>query len=135
MSSLFKKIKSISQWEKDLAIGYCKEAQKLVMPNQIPSAISYLCLVYYYQYDYFNKCDDGLEINERKDTVTKIKEDEDAASAEGFMEVTKGEMRLIYSWTFQVSGMWDSRMPTIGIFSSYEPCEEGYQMNANGWFT
>ena len=64
MSSLFKKIKSINQWEKDLVIGYTKQAQRLMKHNQIPMAISYLCLVYHYEYDYFHECEDDMDINQ-----------------------------------------------------------------------
>ena len=45
MSSTFKKMKSIKQWEKDLVIGYNNTAQNIIHPNQIPIAIAYLCLV------------------------------------------------------------------------------------------
>ena len=137
MSSLFKKIKSISQWEKDLVIGYTKEAQKLVRPNQIPMAISYLCLVYYYQYDYFDKCDDdALEINQQKDTVTVVQEIEGIGTVYGNMYIMETKPPIIYSWTFETSatpvGM--EMVPMVGISDSTEPIHwSDYGENVD-WF-
>ena len=52
-------------------IGYNNRAQKLVKSNQIPMAISYLCLVYHHETDYFNEIwkDADIKINDVKDEI------------------------------------------------------------------
>ena len=100
MSSLFSKIKSINQWEKDLVIGYTKEAQKLVIPHQILLDISYLCLIYHYEYDYFNETTENLDTNKDKNTVTIAKQ-----GGIGFAVgkvIIESKIPMIYSWTFQI---------------------------------
>ena len=70
MSSVLKRIKSVSQWEKDLVIGYHKEAQKLLNSLQIPTAVSHLSLVYYHENEYFKNCPNSMELNQTRDQVT-----------------------------------------------------------------
>ena len=117
MASLFKKIKSINQWEKDLVIGYTNEAQKLVKPNQIPIAISYLCLVYYCQYDYFvfaeNKID-GVHINHKKDTVT-CNDGVGIEYVNGIMSIPDDKIPLIYRWTFKLLAFPTKKIVTMTI--------------------
>ena len=126
MSSLFKKIKSINQWEKDLVIGYTKKAQKLVKPNQIPTAISYLCLVYYYQYDYFvfggNKID-GIHINDKNDTVTVIDDGVGSSYVYGIMSISD-EIPLIYRWTFKLLNKGEEFYNDLAIGISNETDSE-----------
>ena len=114
MSSLFKKIKSINQWEKDLVIGYTKEAQKLVLPNQIPIPISYLCLVYHYESEYFDESTQKVDINKERDIATII-EDGGYGFAVGKV-IIESKIPMIYFWTFQVFyGDNSDKITRIGI--------------------
>ena len=105
MSSLSKRIKSISQWEKDLVNGYTKEAQKLVVPNQIPVAISYLCLVYYYQYDYFVDSTQGstrtkTSVQATKKKIAKLYGHQTMYS---FINKELNQIPMILRWTFRIN--------------------------------
>ena len=136
MSSLFTKIKSINQWEKDLVIGYTKEAQKLVKPNQIPIAISYLCLVHYYEYDYFvfaaNKINE-IHINHKKDTVTVIDDDVGSRYVYGIMSISD-EIPVIYGWTFKLlnKGKEIDNYFAIGISNEADPEHDYYRIFSEG---
>ena len=102
MSSLLKKLKSISQWEKDLVTGYNKKAQKLISSNQIPIAISHLCLVYFHEYDYFDKCGNNriTMINDKRNQMSVIKDGGDFVY--GKTDILYEKVGMIYSWTFSV---------------------------------
>ena len=73
MSSLFKRIKPINQIDRDIVIGYTKGVQTLIKSQQIPMAICYLCLLYFYDFDYFEKAGKGMKINENGDIIEIIK--------------------------------------------------------------
>ena len=69
MASFLKKIQSINQMDKDIVLGYTRRAEKLVHSNQIPEQISFLCLLYFHEFDCFIKCGYTLEINGERDTI------------------------------------------------------------------
>ena len=105
MSSLplAKKIKPISQSEKDLVIGYTKESSKLSLSYPFPIALSYLCLIYYFEYDYFHECDRGLRINDKKDTVKVIGRKDQWISKRAFGKIViQTKIPMIYSWKFKL---------------------------------
>ena len=115
----------MSQWEKDLVFGYNKNAQTLVTPNRIPMDVSYLCLVYYHEHDYFDKCDNRLEINEARDTVAVKNVSGDATFGKGQACggcIINGKIPMIYSWTFETFGKdINHYLKYIGISSGTEP--------------
>ena len=110
MPSFLEKIKSISQWEKDLAIGYTREAQKLVRPNTIPMPISYLCLLYVYESEYFHSNSKEIRVNDQKDSVKAIIP---YGTAYGVTNIPGAftNASLVYSWTFQILDVTDFRHP------------------------
>ena len=105
MFANFKKVESINQWEKDLVIGYNNAAQKLIHPNVIPIAISYLCLVYHHEYDYFNEIwkDADIKINEKKDEFEYCSSDSISTpgTVYGLMDIDKSG--YLYSWKFKIA--------------------------------
>ena len=111
MSSVLKQ----PQWEKDLVIGYHKEAQELVYPSQIPSEIANLCFNYYHEQDYFYKCEepDSMEISEESNTVTVIKNGGSYACGE--IHIGHDSLPMIYVWTFQICNRGDSWLTSFGI--------------------
>ena len=113
MSSLFKRIKSINQWEKDLVIGYNNDAQQLVHPKQIPLAISYLCLVYHHEYDLFHEIGPAvglpsdIKINDKGDEFMYPTSDymTGCSTVFGLMDIYKEKQKpgYIYSWKFLIT--------------------------------
>ena len=104
-TSFTKKFNSIfiPQWKKDLTIGYTKDAQHLIKYTQIPMAISYLCLIYYHETDYFDintsiLGKDTIHINDKKNKVTSKKPG--SYIVHGIMDITSYPGSFIYSWTF-----------------------------------
>ena len=92
----------MTQWEKDLVIGYNKRAQKLLRSGQIPMAVSHLCLVYFHEYDYFDECgnDKITMINDKRNQMSVIKDGGDFVY--GKMDVMYDISPMIYSWTFSI---------------------------------
>ena len=137
MSSLVKKIKSINQWEKDLVIGYTKDAQKLVKPNEIPIAISYLCLIHYYEYDIF-VCPEyklkEMHINHKRDTIIVNNNHICSANVHGIMSISDDGIPAIYRWTFKLFNKGDEtkNCTSIGICNETEPYKEYYRLFSDG---
>ena len=98
MSSFVKKIKSIPQWEKDLIFGHSRQSEKLIKLTPIPMAVSYLCLMYFYEYDYFHECEKEISINDTKNI----------AKVTGYRSrwvygkvIIQTRIPMIYSWTLE----------------------------------
>ena len=129
-TSLFKKIKFISQWEKDLVIGYSKEAQQLVKPNKIPIAISYLCLLFYYESDNFT-----TSTEDSTTTATTLKATDKVAKVFGnqilysYLNTQFDKLPLLFEWTFKVKSKDDNddndnlKGCVIGITTAGEPSD------------
>ena len=81
-------------------IGYIRNAQKLIQSYPIPMDISYLCLLYFYEYDYFFKCGDSMDINETGDTVNVIFDGE--ATCYGKIDISNRNESIIYEWKFKI---------------------------------
>ena len=112
MSSLFKKIKTISQCEKDLVVGYNKKAEKLLNLMQIPMAVSYLCLIYHYDYDHFDHLANNTEKNEKAVSPNNMR------TIFGVMHILDAGVQWRYSWTFKISTVDTSiAFISIGIMS------------------
>ena len=113
---MLKRIKSMSQWEKDLVNGYAKNVQKLSAHN-IPAAISYLCMIYYHENDHFEQHPkfDTVNVNDAKDTMTT--EGGKWAEVYGKFIITNADTKIpmIYSWTFEIAGVSKSYETSIGI--------------------
>ena len=59
---------------KSLVNGYIRDQQnKLLLGQNIPSVIMYICILYYYDGEYFTQSNEDLSISKDKRTVTKIK--------------------------------------------------------------
>ena len=102
MPSFLEKIKSISQWEKNLATGYTREAQKLIRPNTIPAPISYLCLLYVYESEHFHTYGNEIKVNDQKNSVKVIALHYGRAYGVTNVLGAFKKVSLIYSWTFQI---------------------------------
>lgn len=110
MSVLLKQIKSINQIDKDIVIGYIKNEQKLltlsISPNKIPMGISYLCILFYYEDDCFNKdqCAKEMEIDETNSIVAIKQSGGGFKKALGAMDIfdRNDGISRIYSWTFKI---------------------------------
>ena len=131
MSSLFNKIKSVKQWEKDLVLGYHNEAQQLVAPKQIPLAISYLCLIYHHEYDYFDKVweEFDMKINEKRDEFEYYSTASPNATVYGQMDI---KISYIYSWKFLITAVDDDYASgeylSIGITDSTEHVSDDFSI-------
>ena len=134
MSAVFQKIKSINQWERDLVTGYTKEAQRLLVSMQIPMAISYVCLTYFHEYDYFIKCGKRAKINKDKDCVT-IKTLSGGTTYGNI--IIDDSIKMIYSWKFKISGKIARDAfyyIAIGIDSSNRSYYDGFfPLYGNAW--
>ena len=90
-------------WEKDLVVGYHKEAQALY-PNQIPSEVANLCLDYYHELDYFYKCHvpENMEISDKQMTVRVLQGT--GSYVGGKINTGDNASSMMYLWTFQITG-------------------------------
>ena len=131
MSSLLKQIKSINQIERDIVIGYIKYEQKsltiAVAPHEIPVEICYLCILYYYEYDCFNKdkCAEQMTIDDTNTIVTIQKSGGGFKKAFGAIDIFNKDnsmYSMIYSWTFKIlNHKTDTpQVIYIGIDSDYK---------------
>ena len=74
MASL-SKLKAIDQTSKDAVFGYIKQFEKSLILNNIPMAVYYLCLAYYYFAEYFDKFrEDCFKLSDDKWTIKCIKQ-------------------------------------------------------------
>ena len=142
MSSALKR----PQWERDLVIGYHKEAQELLYPTQIPSEIANICIDYYREHDYFFECKvpDRMEISDEQDTVTVIKIG--GSYVCGKIDTGGDGLPMIYAWTFQICNRGatdDSWLTSIGItnaendldglaYDSYRFASDGEILQSDG---
>ena len=123
MSAMFKKIKAINQIDKDVVIGYTKNAQNILKPQQIPMAITYLCLLYFHQTDYFYKAGKMMKINDKGDILEVIQQctTDNRSTCYGNLDIGFHSHfnKLILSWTFKiVQCPWLRKVLCIGIDSS-----------------
>ena len=142
MSSLFK---NPSQWEKDLVVGYHKEAQILVQPIQIPSEITKLCLDYYHEHDYFYQCKDPhrMQISDGQDTVTVIQNAGSYVCGAMYIGGDGQFLPMIYLWTFQIynrGAIDESWLTSIGITNAenedenevFDGMDDSYRFASDG---
>ena len=131
MSSMFKRSKSIKQWEKDLVVGYHNDAQTLVSPKQIPLAISYLCLIYHHEYDYFDKVweEFDMKINDKRDEFEYYSKTSQNATVYGSMDI---KISYIYSWKFLIATVnadaYSGEYISIGITSSTQHVDDDFSI-------
>ena len=115
MALNLKRLESINQRDKDTVIGYSRQySSREAITKHIPKSISYLCLLFYNEYDCFIKCGNGLVINENGDTVTCINQEyikkpyiRNSIMALGSISIDtsgndKKALSTIYSWTFKL---------------------------------
>ena len=85
--------------DKDLVIGYTKNAERMIKTQQISMAISYLCLLYFYEYDYFIEAGKGMQINKRGDTI-KIQSPNDesitACTCYSALDIPKNNKSILF---------------------------------------
>ena len=75
MSSSLKQLKLIKQDTKFIVVGYVRQNEnKLSLFCNVPSMIPYLCLLYYFHGEYFEKVGDDINISKDKRTITKVVE-------------------------------------------------------------
>ena len=100
MSKVLKKIHAINQLDKDVVIGYAKNVQKLLKTQQIPMAITYLCLLYFYETDYFYKAGMMMNINDKGDILEALQQ----STCYGKLDIGYHLHfnKLILSWTFKI---------------------------------
>ena len=65
-----KRMKRINTKTKFAVFGFLRESEQKLSLLIIPTMIYYLCLAYYYQGEYFERCTNGMEISTDKLTVT-----------------------------------------------------------------
>lgn len=100
--SLMKRLANINQTDKDVTFGYMRRAQKSYKCLNIPIALSHICLLYFYQFDYFAECGLNMKINEGKDIVTNT--GGDGSTGYGALHIANDpySSAFIYQWQFAV---------------------------------
>ena len=109
--SLLKKVQALNQMDADIVMGYTRRVEHLhYSDSRITSSVSYVCLLYYSDSDYFDQCGDGAEINDKKDTVNIIEPGSGYQKLGTALGNTKIDvcddaeninMNMTYSWTFK----------------------------------
>ena len=66
-----KNLKEIEQQIKDIVYGYIRQKNKELSLGIIPSLIKSICLLYFYESEYFLIAANGIEISEDKRTIVK----------------------------------------------------------------
>ena len=100
--SKLKLIKKIPKSVKYFVAGYTREMGTNLSLN-IPVLIQSLCLLYYYQLDYFKKAHSNYEISKDKLTVTKISGLNDWSTNIFCNEWFESVSNRIIKWTFYVN--------------------------------
>ena len=105
-------LKQVPQRTQDCVFGFIRKAQKILPTNSayynIPSLVSYLCINYYFQREYFDRIEDGLILNESKDVVSLECDLTDfpdvLAVGKYVIDLTydKPSTHYLYRWEFEV---------------------------------
>lgn len=74
MFSILKKIKNVNQYQKFIVFKYIKLIEStIILYNNIPETIKYLCLLYFHQHEIFTKHGLDIKVHNNKMTISKIK--------------------------------------------------------------
>ena len=106
MSSLFRKLQSIDKDTKSTVFGYIRQTEdELSLYCIVALRISFLCLSYYHQGEYFEKAGDDIKISNDKLTITKILNDKSWYNTTyGKTWINSGVSQIV-KWKFKVNKM------------------------------
>eukprot|EP01084_Bolivina_argentea_P254612 428071_1 len=104
MSSM-KRIKNVDAHSKYCVFGYIREMELNLKLPTIPLLISYICVSYFYEPEYFSKArPDCFKISENKLTITNIKTTNDNTHTVYCHKWTNSMSNSIVKWTFVING-------------------------------
>jgi len=111
----------MDNWVKYLIFGYIKQIQNEQSLTNIPLLINYLCILYFYENEYFDKIGDGITVSDDKLTITQTK-----PFKNNWMNTTycknwiESASNKVIKWKFKMnkfSGTWSHNV-CIGITST-----------------
>ena len=122
-STAFEQIKNINQKVKDIVFGYIRLSQCLLPNNNnsyynIPSLVSYICILYYNQTERFSKYPKNMKHDELKNNIRVISTGRGTVYGDIMIDCS---IPSIYEWIIKIIKMngddWDDPI-IIGIDSS-----------------
>ena len=132
MSFSFTQIKEVDACSRDIVNGFIRQCQEL-LPNKtntyytIPDIVIYIILGYFVEIEYFALYPSNIDINEQKDTICVIdNEDEDEVliheqiSIFGNIRINKSTYYNKFIWKFKISDCYPGVVVGIGIDASKE---------------
>ena len=112
-----KRIKQIHDRHKLIVFGYNHKAEKQLSILNVPAMISYLCLCYYFQENYFEKCQGNIKVSQDKKTVTYITGDSpDNTFAECKTSINRSVGQLT-KWTLKINKISAAHRMKFWIFT------------------
>eukprot|EP01083_Nonionella_stella_P255292 876434_1 len=117
--SKLKDIKFIPKSTKYIVFGYNKRIEEILQSN-IPILINSLCILYYFESDYFEIAGSGITISEDKKSITKTKTNGwGSYDNTSYLSMSIASSQSIYYiWTIKIQS--SSGMINIGITSNNE---------------
>ena len=105
----FRNIGEINRFDRDTVYGYIKRVQKLIKSQNIPVAIQYICLLFFYEIDQFTE-----------DGTINLLAGYDGCSYFGMMDITNSEYlsNFICQWRFEYYTDPDKYRPITGFINT-----------------
>ena len=124
MAASFKHLNSIDDKTKLSVFGYILQLQKELLLDNIPPLISYLCLAYYHNGQYFETAGDGLKINEQY-LIYEDHEEDNWKTGYGIECISQGR----HEWKIKVLEFAFDIM--IGVSSDTKHCDNSFIKKRN----
>ena len=100
---MLKRVKSIKQDTKFTVSGYIRQNEKkLSLFCNVPDMISYLCLLYYFHGEYFEKTGDDIRISKNKMRVTKIVNNNNFRNTSYGKTWIESTVQQMVQWKFKI---------------------------------
>ena len=126
MSSVLKRLSKIDNKTKYGVYGWIRKAEQELQLSHIPSSISDICILYYYQDEIFHIVSKQVKVSEDGRSITKIRGGW-ANTNYGITEI-ESNTNNIYRWDFNMKKL-QSYHVMIGIMDSKYINPDSYFMN------
>eukprot|EP01084_Bolivina_argentea_P204012 348354_1 len=142
MAFNFDVITEVDQKTKDIVLGFIKKSNQLLVNNSnfiIPEIIHFVCLLYYYQSEYFTQHGDAINIGHTND-IAKFSDntiyESSSNTVYGKVIIDKATKYNKYIWKFKITDPSERVIIGFGIDSSDKEFSDTafYSHNSNPYY-
>ena len=108
MALSFARLKQIDGRCRSIVFGYVRQMQNVYSLSNIPSIISYFCLGFYFQDEYFEKAADYIQISDDKRTITATESTKNFYTGAIGSKCIDPKLHQIATWTFKINKVFDT---------------------------